>query len=141
MQFVAYLTFNGQCAEAFKFYERCFGGKILSMFPHRGSPAEGHVPPESLDKIMHARLAVGDALLMGSDALGSAEHPYQAPKGMSVAVQLKDPAQGERIFSALSEGGTVAMPFQKTFWSAGFEMLVDKYGIPWMVNCEGESTA
>ena len=133
MQLVSYLTFNGQCEAAFKFFEKCTGGKIVSMFTHAGTPAEQQVPPEWRNKIMHARLLVGDALLMGSDA---PPDRYEKPKGFSVAIQIKDTAEAERIFHALAEKGTVHMPIQETFWAARFGMLVDQFGIPWMVNCE-----
>ena len=133
MQLNPYLTFNGQCEAAFKFYEQCLGGKIEMMMPHAGTPAEEHVPVEWRNKIMHARLAVGDGVLMGSDALP--DH-YEKPRGFSVSLQIKDPAQAERVFHELAEGGAVQMPIQPTFWAERFGMLVDRFGIPWMVNCD-----
>jgi PhnB protein len=128
-----YLFFNGQCEAAFKFYAECLGGKIEAMLPHAGTPAEKHIPPEWKDKILHACLNVDGELLMGSDA--RSEHPEQ-PKGFSVSLQIKDPAAAERIFNALVDQGTVKMPFQETFWAHRFGMLVDRFGIPWMINCE-----
>lgn len=133
MQMNPYLTFNGQCEAAFKFYEKCLGGKIEAMLPHKGTPAEAHTPPEWRDKIMHARLNVNGEVLMGSDA--PPDH-YKEPKGFSVSLQLKDPAESERIFNALAEGGKVGMPLQQTFWATRFGMLVDRFGIPWMINCD-----
>ncbi len=133
MQLNPYLTFNGQCAAAFKFYERCLGGKIEAMLTHGESPMVEQVPPEGRDRIMHARLVVGDKVLMGSDA--PLEH-YEQPKGFSVTLGIDDPADAERIFHALAENGTVRMPLQQTFWAVRFGMLVDQFGIPWMVNCE-----
>jgi len=133
MQLITYLTFNGQCEAAFKFYEQCLGGKIEAMMPHAGTPAEEHVPSEWLNKIMHARLAVGDEVLMGSDA---PPDRYEEPKGLYVSIQIKDPADADRVFHALAENGKVTMPIQQTFWATRFGMLVDQYGIPWMVNCE-----
>lgn len=138
MQIVAYLTFNGQCEEAFKFYADCLGGKIEAMLPHAGTPAEGHVPAEWADKIMHARLSVDGALLMGSDAPPTGMGGYQHPQGFSVALQIKDPAQADRVFQALAEKGAVLMPIQQTFWAIRFGMLTDRFGIPWMVNCQAE---
>jgi len=132
MEFSTYLFFNGQCADAFKFYEKCLGGKVEAM-TYAGSPAEKDIPAEWRDKIMHARLAVGDEVLMGSDAPPA---HYKKPQGFSVSVSVKDVADGERIFKDLSEGGTVQMPFTPTFWAAGFGMCVDRFGIAWMVNCE-----
>ncbi|HXF12435.1 MAG TPA: VOC family protein [Terriglobales bacterium] len=133
MQISTYLHFNGQCEEAFKFYESCLGGKIEAMLPHAGTPAEQHVPPEWRNKIMHARLVVGSEALMGSDV--PPDH-YKQPTGFSVTLQIKTPAEAERIFQALAESGAVKMPIQETFWADRFGMLVDRYGIPWMVNCD-----
>jgi PhnB protein len=133
VQLIPYLLFNGQCEAAFKFYERCLGGKITFMTPHAGTPAEAQVPPEWRNKILHASLTVGDAVLMGSDA---PPDRYEAPQGFSVTIQIKDPADAERIYHALAENGTVQMPLAQTFWAVRFGMLVDRFGIPWMVVCE-----
>ena len=133
MQLNPYLLFNGQCEAAFKFYEQVLGGKIEGMLAHAGTPAEEHVPAEWRDKILHARMTVGDNVLMASDA--PPDH-YQQPKGFSVSIQLKDVAEAERIFNALAENGKLTMPFEATFWSPGFGMCVDRFGIPWMVNTE-----
>jgi PhnB protein len=133
MQVNTYLIFNGQCEAAFKFYERCFGGKIEAMMTHAGSPAEAQAPPEWRDKIMHARLIVDGQALMGSDAPPG---HFEKPQGFSVSLGIKDPAEAERIFKTLAENGKVQMPLQKTFWAQSFGMLVDQFGIPWMVNCE-----
>jgi len=133
MQLNTYLTFSGNCKEAFEFYAKVLGGKIEAMFPHKGSPMEAHTPPEWQDKIMHARLSVGDQVLMGSDA----PPQYQTkPGGFSVNIGVKDPAEADRIFAALSEGGQVKMPIAQTFWAKRFGMFIDRYSIPWMVNCE-----
>jgi len=133
MQLNPYLFFNGQCEAAFKFYERVLGGKIEAMLTHAGTPAEAQVPAEWRDKILHARLNVGGEVLMASDAPPGR---YEEPKGFSVSLQMKDPPEAERIFHALAENGAVRMPIQKTFWAARFGMLVDRFGIPWMINCE-----
>lgn len=133
MQLNPYLFFNGQCEAAFKFYERVLGGKIEGMMTHAGTPAEEHVPAEWRDKILHARMTVGDSVLMASDA--PPDHA-EKPSGFFVSLQYKDPAEAKRIFDALAENGTVRMPFAQTFWSPGFGMLVDQFDIPWMVNCE-----
>jgi len=133
MQLNTYLTFNGQCEAAFKFYEQCLGGKIVAMVTHADTPAEEQVPAEWRNKILHARLIVGDEVLMGSDA---PPDRYEESKGFSVTVGIDDPTDAERIFDALAKNGTVKMPIQKTFWAVRFGMLVDQFGIPWMVNCE-----
>jgi PhnB protein len=133
MQLNPYLLFNGQCEEAFKFYEQCLGGKIETMMTHAGSPAEEQVPAEWRNKILHASLKIGDEILMGSDAPPG---HYERPQGFSVSIATKDVKEGERIFNALAENGRLQMPFAETFWAARFGMCVDRFGIPWMVNCE-----
>jgi PhnB protein len=134
MQLNAYLVFNGQCEEAFKLYEQVLRGKIQAIFTHAGTPAAEHTPPEWLNKIMHVSLKVGDSVLMGSDA---PPDRYKKPGGFSVNIALQDTAEAERIFAALAEGGTIGMPIQKTFWAERWGMVTDRFGIPWMVNCEG----
>jgi len=133
MQLNPYLTFNGQCEAAFKFYERCLDGKIVAMMTYAGSPMEEQTPPEWRNKVMHARLMVGDEVLMGSDA---PPERYEGAKGFSVTLGIDNPADAERIFHALAQNGTVQMPIQQTFWAARFGMLVDQFGTPWMINCE-----
>jgi PhnB protein len=133
MKLNSYLTFNGQCEAAFKFYEQCLGGKIVTMLSHGDSPIAKQVPSEWHDKILHASLTVGDQVLMGSDA--PPEH-YEKAKGFSVAIGIAGVAEAERIFHALVEHGTVQMPIQETFWAVRFGMVVDRFGVPWMINCE-----
>jgi PhnB protein len=133
MQLNPYLFFNGNCEAAFKFYEQCLDGRIEAMRTHAGTAAEEQVPAEWRDKILHARLVVGDQVLLASDAPPGR---YEKPNGFFVHLQMKDPAEAERIFHALAEGGTVQMPIEQTFWAALFGMLIDRFGIPWMVHCE-----
>lgn len=133
MQLNPYLFFNGNCETAFKFYAQVLGGKIVAMMPHEGTPAAEQVPPEWRKKIIHARLMVGDKVLMASDA---PPDRYDAMKGFSVTLGIEDPAEAERIFHALAENGTVRMPIAPTFWALRFGMLVDQFGTPWMINCE-----
>jgi len=133
VQLTPYLNFNGNCEEAFRLYERVLGGKIEGMQTHGDSPMAGKSPPGWDKAILHARLVVGDNLLMGSDA--PPEH-YQAPQGNYVSIGVEDPAEADRIYHALAEGGTVQMPIAETFWAARFAMFVDRFGIPWMVNCD-----
>jgi len=133
MQLVPYLGFLGQCEEAFKFYEKCLGGKVEAMFTYAEMPAGGEASAENQKLIMHARLVVGDAVLMGSD---SPPEYFQKAQGINVSIHVEDPAEAERIFQALSEGGTVGMPIAETFWALRFGMLTDRFGTPWMINCE-----
>lgn len=132
MELNPYLNFNGQCEAAFKFYERALDGKIEAMIPHTGTPAEQHVPPEWRNKIMHARLNIKDRILMGSDA---PPDRYHQPQGFSVSLVIDDPKEADSVFNALAENGSVRMPIQETFWATRFGMLVDQFGIPWMINC------
>jgi PhnB protein len=133
MQVNPYLFFDGKCEQAFKFYAQVLGGKIEAMMQHEGTPAADHVPPEWRTKIMHARLAIGDFVLMASDAPPGCSGPMQ---GFSVNLTIDSVAEAERVFHALAEGGTVRMPIAPTFWAVRFGMLVDQFGTAWMVNCE-----
>ncbi len=136
MQFNPHLAFSGDCEEAFRFYQKCLGGEIVTMLPHEGTPAEEQVPLEWRKKILHASLRIGEQWLMGGDA---PPDRYRQPQGFAIGIQTQDPAEAERIFKTLAEGGKVVMPFQPTFWAAAFGMLTDRFRIPWMVNCEGKT--
>jgi len=128
-----YLLFDGTCEEALTLYAKVLGGKIEAMMSHEGTPAAEQVPPEFRKKILHARMNIGGATLMASDCPPGR---YSKPQGFSVNISAKTPAEAERVYAALSEGGTVTMPLSETFWAQKFGMFVDKYGIPWMINCE-----
>lgn len=133
MQLNPYLLFNGDCDQALKFYEQTLGAKIEFLTRFAGSPSAEQVPPEWGDKVLHATLKIDDSVLMVSDAPPG---HYEKPQGMSISISLNDPAKGESIFNALAEGGKTIMPFAKTFWASGFGMCIDRFGIPWMVNCD-----
>jgi PhnB protein len=132
MQINPYLFYDSNCEAAFKFYEKVLGGKIEMMLRNEEAPESMPSPPERKKNIMHARMSIDGQVLMGSDA--PPEH-FHKPQGFSVSLTLSDPAEAERKFNALSEGGSIGMPFGKTFFSKGFGMVVDRFGIPWMVNC------
>jgi PhnB protein len=131
MRLNPHLQFEGRCEEAFKFYETCLGGKITFMMRYAETPAGDQVLPEWRDKVIHATIAVGDYMLQGADA---PPEQYQKPQGFSVNLNLPDLAKAEGVFNALAENGTVKMKFQETFWTRGFGMLTDRFGIPWMIN-------
>jgi PhnB protein len=133
MELNPYLSFDGRCEPAFKFYERALGGKIVAMMTYGETPMKDQTPVDQHDKIVHARLTVGDKTLMGGDAPPGR---YESAKGITVMLGIDDPAEAERVFKALSERGTVQMPIAETFWAHRFGMLIDQFGIPWMVNCE-----
>ena len=134
MQINPYLSFDGQCEAAFKFYVQCLGGQIETLFRYAGTPLADQVPADWQDKVMHGSLIAGGQALRGSDV---APDRYEAPKGFSLSLQIKNTTDAERIFHELAEGGRVVMPLEKTFWAARFGMLVDRFGIPWLINCEG----
>ena len=128
-----HLHFGGNCREAFDFYAKTFGGTIVFAMTYAESPNAGDVPAEARNKIIHARIDLGGQFLLGCDA--PAQH-YHAPQGFNVMAAVDKPAEAERIFNALAEGGQVTMPFGETFWAHRFGMCTDRYGVPWMVNCE-----
>jgi PhnB protein len=132
MQVNPYLFYNGNCEAAFKFYETALGGRIEVMLTHEGTPAAEHTPPEWAKKIIHGRISIDGEVIMASDAPPGRFHQ---PQGFSVSLTVENPAEAERRFTALAEGGTINMPFGKTFFSKGFGMCVDQFGIPWMINC------
>ena len=132
MKINAYLNFNGECEAAFNFYAKTLGGKIEYISPYEGTPMASHVPAGWQKKIMHATLRVGDQVLMGADSM---PEQHKAANGFSVTINLTDTAEAERIFKALAENGKVQMQLEKTFWAARFGMLVDRFGVPWMINC------
>lgn len=133
MQLNPYLIFDGTCETAFRFYEQALGGRIAAMMTYAETPMAEQTPPDMRGRIVHARLVVGDTVLMGSDA--PAER-YEKPQGFSVALGIGEPEEAERVFAALAAGGTVTMPIQETFWARRFGMLTDRFGTPWMINCE-----
>ena len=133
-----HVSFKGDCEEAFRFYEQALGGKIQYISYYKDTPMGAQVPAEFGGKVIHATMTLGDQRLMGSDAHG--EH-YKPIQGVSLTLETTDPAESERLFNALSEGGQVRMPFQKTYWTPGFGMVVDKFGIPWMVNTASQQPA
>jgi PhnB protein len=129
-----YLSFSGQCEAAFTLYEQCLGGQIGAIFRYGGSPLAHHVPADWDDKVMHGSITIGGQVVMGGDV---APDRYEEPKGFSLSLQMTDTTEAERIFHELAEGGRVMMPLEKTFWAARFGMVVDRFGIPWLINCEG----
>jgi len=131
LQLDNYLFFDGNCADAMRFYERTLGGK-LQLMTHGDSPMAAQTPPGSANRIMHARLELDGRLLMASDSMVG--QPYEGMKGFSLSLIYPTVAEAQRIFAALADGGQVTMPIAKTFWAEAFGMLVDRFGTPWMVN-------
>ncbi|MEP7367833.1 MAG: VOC family protein [Acidobacteriota bacterium] len=133
MQLYPNLTFDGQCEAAFQFYERCLGGKVTFLMTYENTAAELHAPPGWGMKVSHATFALDRFLLSGSDALPGS---YRKPQGFTLQLNLSDPEEAERIFHALAENGAIEVPLQETFWARRFGVLVDAFGIPWLINCE-----
>ena len=128
-----YLYFDGQCEEAFRFYEKCLGGKITFMMAWKDSPMPDQAPPGWATKILHAGLASGDGVLEGCDAMPG---QYKKPESFCVMLRPKEASEADRIFKALAEGGTVQIRIAETFWALRFGKLVDRFGVPWLINCE-----
>jgi PhnB protein len=139
MQITPYLNFDGHCAEAFAFYARLLGGRIVQQRTFDEMPRLEGMPPlptSARQRILHAHLQVEGQSLLGSDTLPGADAGcggFQAAQGMWVSIQADDIAEGQRLFDALAEGGQTVMPFAATFWSPGFGMVRDRFGTPWMI--------
>jgi PhnB protein len=131
-QMETYLFFDGNCAEAMRFYERTLGGKLEMMMTHAESPEAAKSPPGNSNRIMHASLLVGGRRLMASDAM--AGQPYEGMKGFYLSLVYPTVDEAKRLFDSLAQGGRVNMPMDKTFWVESFGMLVDRFGTPWMVS-------
>jgi PhnB protein len=143
MKVHSYLILNGNCAEAFAFYEKVLGGKIMAMIRFGDMPAPTNEPSEGCaggkvdpNAVAHVCLSLGDSLLMGSDTM-----PAMPEKigGFNVNLEIAETARAESTFAALSAGGNVRMPLQETFWAKRFGMFTDKFGTPWMINCPKEN--
>jgi len=131
----AYLFFDGNCAAAMRFYETTLSGKLEMMQTYAETPEMQSTSPQSgADRIMHARLDVDGRALMGSDVPAGQQH--SGMRGFALSINYLDVAKAKRVFDALGEGGSVTVPFGETFWAAGFGMLTDKFGTPWMVNVD-----
>jgi PhnB protein len=130
-----YLFYDSNCEAALKFYEKVLGAKIEMLMRNEDAPESMPTPPERKKMIMHARISINGEVLLASDA--PPDH-FHKPQGFAVSLTVDDPTEAERKFKALSEGGSVNMPFGKTFFSKGFGMCVDQFGIPWMVNSPAE---
>lgn len=127
-----YIAFEGDCEEAFDFYKGAMNAEVQGMMRYRDSPMAGQ---GNDDKIMHAVLKIGDTIIMAADSM-SDEHPMTVGNNISLAVGVDTPEDADAMFAKMSEGGTVTMPIQETFWATRFGMLTDKFGINWMFNCE-----
>jgi PhnB protein len=132
MRWNPHLTFDGQCEVAFKYYEKCLGAKILMMMTHEDSPMAKEFPLGWGTKILHATIALGEQVVTGGDA---PPEQYKRIEGFAMLLSVDDTAEADRIFAAMVENGTEQMPLQETFWAKRFGMLIDQFGVPWMINC------
>lgn len=134
-QAIPYLAFNGDCADAMRFYERALNAKLEVLLSGADSPMAAQIPKEFLHRIMHARLVMPDGgTLYAGDA--PAHLSYEGIKGVSITLNYDTTEQAQAVFAALSEGGQVTMPMQAAFWAKAWGMLIDKFGTPWIVNGE-----
>ncbi|WP_309672277.1 VOC family protein [Gemmatimonas sp.] len=132
MKVQAYVSFYGRCEEALEFYRTAIGAEVTALLRWKDHPDETMTtPPGYAEKIMNAVFRIGNTELMADDGMGETRAEF---KGMTLALEVSDDAEAQRVFAALAEGGTVIMPLMKTFWSSSFGMLTDKFSVPWMVN-------
>lgn len=132
-----YLTFNGNCEKAFEFYKSVFGGEYLSKSRFNEMPPDPNNPiaDKDLEKVMHVSLPIGqNTVLMGSDTSGPWSNKFHAGNNFSISIAADDKGEADSLFQALSKDGQVIMPMDKTFWGSYFGMLIDQFGIQWMVS-------
>ena len=127
-----YLFFGGRCEEAIEFYRKAVGAEVDRMVRFKDAPEPQPGLPECFEsKVMHASVRIGETLMMASDGRCEGEAAFE---GFSLSLTVPDEAEAERAFAALSDGGLVTMPLEKTFWAPKFGMLQDKFGVGWMVS-------
>ena len=134
MQIQPYLYFHGRCEEAVGFYQKTLGIEAVELLRFRDAPdpvPPGVLPPGFESKIMHGSFRLGDTTLMVSDGTRDSSPGFH---GFSLAIMVPTPAEAERAFKALSDGGQVGMPLGKTFWSPCFGSVTDRFGVSWMIN-------
>ena len=132
MSLSTYLTFDGNCRDAFEFYRSVFGGDFHVLSTFADGPADMEVAESEKNKVMHVSLPIGDSILMGSD--NSSNGPtLQVGNNFSLSASAESRVHGDQLLAALSAGGTVTLPMEETFWGAYFGMCTDQFGINWMV--------
>jgi len=131
-----YLTFNGNCEEAFNFYKSVFGGEFEHIGKFKDMPENPKFPVSESDKekVMHISFPIGNTMLMGSDTGGEWSANFKQGNNFSVSINTENKNEADRLFNELSEGGKIMMPMNKTFWNSYFGMFTDKFGIQWMVS-------
>lgn len=129
-----YLNFPGNTEEAFDFYKSILGGEYLTVQRFKDTPNAATMPESEHEKLMHIALSFGENVLMGTDALESQGHHLTAGNNFNITLWADSEEEAERFFNGLSEGGTVILPMEKTFWNAYFGMCIDKFDINWMIS-------
>jgi PhnB protein len=123
-----YLNYNGTCEAAFRFYETHLGGKITGLTTHASGPGNAQLPADWSEKVLHARLALGNAVIMGADI------PHAEPmRSAYVTLTLDSDAEADRVYGLLADGGQIFMKMAETFFASRFAMLRDRFGTSWMV--------
>lgn len=133
MEIQPYLFLDGRCDEAIAFYREALGAEQVMLMRFKDAPDPAMAPPDSADKVMHARLTIGGATLLMSDGRCAGQPNFQ---GFALSITAPDVAAAEQRFAALSDGGNVQMPLAETFFSPRFGMLTDRFGVMWMVYVE-----
>jgi PhnB protein len=130
MKLYTYLNYGGNCREAFRFYEQHLGGKITMMMTHGEQPNSANVPTDWKDAILHARINIGDTVLMGADIPPGR---FQPMRSAYLTLILTSNEEAERVYDLLSNGGEIFMPMEETFFAFRFAMLRDRFGTSWML--------
>ena len=128
-----YLFFDGKCEEALEFYRRTIGAEVTALLRWKDSPDPAMTMPGAADKVMHARVRIGDTMVMASDGRCQGKPEFQ---GFALSLTAADIADADRLFAALGDGGQVQMPLSETFFSPRFGMVADRFGVSWMIYVE-----
>lgn len=130
MQVQPYLFFDGRCDEALEFYKKALGAQVEMLMRWKDSPDQSMCTPANANKVMHSSLRIGETAVMASDGRNTGQPNFQ---GFALTISTKTEAEADKLFAALGDGGKVTMPMAKTFFSARFGMLADKFGVGWMI--------
>ena len=134
MKLDIYLKFDGNCREAFEFYRSSFGGEFAEIQTFANAPYDMGVGDEYLDHVMHVSLPIGTSVLMGSDSAPGFGPPNVSGNNFAITVHAESREEADRVFARLSEGGSVTMPLEDTFWGAYFGVLTDRFGVNWQIH-------
>ena len=136
MTLSTYLSFSGNCRQAFEFYRSVFGGEFAVMETFGNGPSNMGIPEDELNNVMHVSFPIGSSVLMGSDVPSTFGATHKQGNNFSISISTTSREESDDLFGKLSKGGSVSMPMQDMFWSSYFGVCTDKFGINWQVNCE-----